>query len=274
MDRTSVTDRWNIFRVHRTPALALPFSVRSTGFKRLPAGHGTIDDMAGRPFLQLYWGIEGAFLPRLGDTEFEIGPEQVFVYANRQPHRIRCGAPGATYAWITLDGPLADACVAAFGLHAPWPRHAGPLPTALWDRLSTILADPSAAAERPASQVAFEILHAAAGSVGRPPTDDGVERLRQALVDGCADPDLSVSRLAAAQGDDRSVLTRRFIRVHGLAPKPYLQSLRISRAMTLLHTTDQSVAAIAHACGFNDAGYFARAFRKAAGVTPERFRRE
>lgn len=268
-----MTDNWGIFRPAATPMTALPFSVRSVGRTQVDSTR-VINDLLPRPFTQLYWIAAGQVGFQVDNREFVCGPGDIFVYAYEVPHRIRSLAAPCTFFWLTVDGPLGGACIEAFGLRPPWPRQAGPVPERLFQRLAGLIADPSAASERIAATLGWEILSAAATPGGEAaPADDAVERLRRNLVERAGDPGLSVSALAGELGLDRSVLTRRFTRATGMAPKPFLQSIRLSRAMSLLHATDAPVAAIAHECGFTDAGYFSRAFRLHTGLSPERFRK-
>jgi AraC-like DNA-binding protein len=268
-----VTGNWGVFRPAAAPTTALPFGVRSVGHHHVEAP-GVVDDRPPRPFTQLYWVAAGQVGFRVGAEEALCGPGEIFVYAFEVPHRIRTLVAHSDYFWLTVDGILGGACVDAFGLQAPWPRQAGPVPERFFDRLAGLLADPSTASERIAATLGWELLSAAATPGGvAAPTDDAVERLRRQLVDRAGDPDLSVAALAGELGLDRSVLTRRFTRATGMAPKPFLQSIRLSRAMSLLHATDAPIATIAHECGFADAGYFSRAFRLHTGQSPERFRK-
>ncbi len=273
MDATSVMDRWSRFRPSPKPTLALPFSLRSLGRYRY-ADAGRIEEIRPRGFVQLYWGLSGRTGFTTDDGEVAITAGEIFVYPANAWHRLHALAPGTAYWWFTVDGPLADESVAAFGLHPPWPKQAGPPPERLFERLANLIADPGQTAERAAAALAWELLStAAAGGHGASGEDLVVERLRRQLIERSADPELSVSRLADEIGEDRSVLTRRFTRLVGVAPKPFLQSIRLGRAMSLLHTTEAPVSAIARDCGFADPGYFARAFRERTGLTPERFRR-
>jgi AraC-like DNA-binding protein len=273
MDATFVKDRWSRFRPSTTPTLALPFSLRSLGLYRY-AKAGRIEEIRPRSFVQLYWGLSGRtrFTTDAGDVVITTG--EIFVYPANVWHRLHALDPGTAYWWFTVDGPLADQAVAAFDLRPPWPKQAGPPPGRLFERLANLIVDPGPTAERAAAALAWELLSiAAAGGHGTTGEDLVVERLRRLLIERSADPELSVSRLAVELGEDRSVLSRRFTRLVGVAPKPFLQSIRLGRAMSLLHTTEAPVSVIARDCGFADPGYFARAFRERTGLTPERFRR-
>jgi AraC-like DNA-binding protein len=65
---------------------------------------------------------------------------------------------------------------------------------------------------------------------------------------------------------------RTFRQYYGMTPARYLNDLRIERAGELLRGTERSVTDIALSCGFGDSNYFARAFRKAVGLSPRSYR--
>lgn len=67
-------------------------------------------------------------------------------------------------------------------------------------------------------------------------------------------------------------LARLTKRLFGLTPNQFITKSRIAAASRMLRDTDQSVAEIAHACGFYDHSAFTRAFRSAVGITPTAFR--
>lgn len=68
-------------------------------------------------------------------------------------------------------------------------------------------------------------------------------------------------------------LDRAFRRAYGVAPMRMLRDLRLQRARHLLESSDRTVAAVAALCGFEEAGYFSRAFRRETGQTPGEYRR-
>ncbi|WP_309085727.1 AraC family transcriptional regulator [Chelativorans sp.] len=84
---------------------------------------------------------------------------------------------------------------------------------------------------------------------------------------------VDVAMLASASGLSRAHFVRLFTAAVGQAPSEYLFERRMERAMRLLLATDTPVHAIARACGFADANYFSKAFRRSRGVSPGAFRR-
>jgi AraC-like DNA-binding protein len=63
-----------------------------------------------------------------------------------------------------------------------------------------------------------------------------------------------------------------FRRVTGMSPVRYVQSRRIDRACRALIETDHSVEQVAHDCGFADAPFFCRVFKKWTKGTPAQYR--
>lgn len=66
-------------------------------------------------------------------------------------------------------------------------------------------------------------------------------------------------------------LCRVFKRRFGIPPLRYANYVRLERAKQLLEESGMTVRAVARQCGFDDPGYFARAFRKYMGVPPSAF---
>lgn len=84
---------------------------------------------------------------------------------------------------------------------------------------------------------------------------------------------ITVDDLAAQAGLSRSHFSRLFARHTGEWPGRYLRDLRLRRAITLLETTDGTIADIAATCGFCDATYLCKVFRRSYGMTPQAYRR-
>jgi LacI family transcriptional regulator len=71
---------------------------------------------------------------------------------------------------------------------------------------------------------------------------------------------------------DRKEMEHRFRQALGRSAGQEFTRVRIDRAKQLLLDTDESVAAIAQACGFATASYLITVFRKHTKVTPQAFR--
>jgi AraC family transcriptional regulator len=84
--------------------------------------------------------------------------------------------------------------------------------------------------------------------------------------------DVTLDALAAEVHISKYHLLRQFSETTGLTPHRYLTELRISRAATLLATTDRGILHIAQACGYRSPSRFAAAFRRVYGTTPTHFR--
>ncbi|MEK7413547.1 MAG: AraC family transcriptional regulator [Planctomycetota bacterium] len=83
---------------------------------------------------------------------------------------------------------------------------------------------------------------------------------------------IGVTDLARAAGMSRHHFARTFARAEGVSPSTYLADVRTNAAARLLRETDLSVRDIGVRCGFRDAAYFCRAFRRMVGVSPGIFR--
>ena len=84
----------------------------------------------------------------------------------------------------------------------------------------------------------------------------------------------TLADLAALSGLSATHFARAFRSTTGSPPHRYLMALRMARARRLLVETDLPVGDVAARCGFEQAGSFATAFRKAVGVTPREWRLE
>lgn len=66
--------------------------------------------------------------------------------------------------------------------------------------------------------------------------------------------------------------SQNFKKVTGCSPAQYLISLRLAHAMNLLDNTDDTVAQVATAVGYENTQYFHRLFRKHTGMTPNEYK--
>jgi len=123
-----------------------------------------------------------------------------------------------------------------------------------------------------------EVLHIHLASA--PAADDG---WLAALADPILRPALAVLHNAPAEhwtvgslarecAVSRSVLDARFREVLGRSPIRYLTDWRMHLAEDLLATTDLGVASVAHRVGYDAEEAFSRAFKRAHGDSPSKWR--
>jgi AraC-like DNA-binding protein len=84
--------------------------------------------------------------------------------------------------------------------------------------------------------------------------------------------DWTVASLAAATGVSRATLARRFPVAVGETPAAYLTRWRMDLAAQRLRDGDDTVSAIARTLGYTSEYAFSRAFTRARGVPPGRYR--
>ncbi|HBC88067.1 MAG TPA: hypothetical protein DCZ94_14045 [Lentisphaeria bacterium] len=85
--------------------------------------------------------------------------------------------------------------------------------------------------------------------------------------------DMNLGKLCSLACMSKRSFIRYFSKTAGCTPIQYLLKIRISKASRLLRERgDMPLSEVAVACGFDDANYFSRAFRKCTGIPPNRFR--
>ncbi|MBQ7492400.1 MAG: helix-turn-helix transcriptional regulator, partial [Clostridia bacterium] len=84
---------------------------------------------------------------------------------------------------------------------------------------------------------------------------------------------LRMEQLAERFGVHPNHLSRVFREAYHMAPKQYLQRLKLEKAARMLASSDVPVALVAESLGFEDQHAFSRAFKKYWGVSPTAHRR-
>ena len=84
----------------------------------------------------------------------------------------------------------------------------------------------------------------------------------------------TLQNLARESGVSRTVLAERFIQFLGEPPLTYLAKWRLQMAARLLRTTNRRMLEVAGDVGYESEAAFNRAFKRAFGTPPARYRRE
>ena len=84
---------------------------------------------------------------------------------------------------------------------------------------------------------------------------------------------MSLESLANKYAVNKNYLSTRFHKEVGMTVTDYINLTRVRRSLKLLSGTNLSMPEIAERCGFADANYFTRTFKKIHGTTPNEYRK-
>lgn len=91
-------------------------------------------------------------------------------------------------------------------------------------------------------------------------------------IDFYYNSDLSLARLARICSVSESHLSSAFKKATGTTVTDYINQTRVHQALLLLNSTSLPIGEIASRCGFYDANYFSRIFRRLQGMSPREYR--
>jgi AraC family carnitine catabolism transcriptional activator len=92
------------------------------------------------------------------------------------------------------------------------------------------------------------------------------------LMEAHLETTLPIPEIAARTGVSQRQLARLFNAHAGCSPVQYYRNIRLDRGRSLITQTEMSILAVAIACGFDSAEYFARAYRRRFQTTPRQDR--
>src|SRR3546814_15694485 len=99
-----------------------------------------------------------------------------------------------------------------------------------------------------------------------------IKQLRTHITENLASP-ITLEELAAICRLSVSHFSRAFKTSFGEPPHSYIMRQRIEEAKRLMLEREEALSQIALACGFADQSHFCRSFRRAAGDSPNFWRR-
>ncbi len=104
-----------------------------------------------------------------------------------------------------------------------------------------------------------------------------VEQIRSVILANYARFDFALDDAIRALPFHYDYLRKLFKKEMGITPLEYMTSLRMKKAEIMLTTmwgSDYSISEIAELCGYDDALYFSRVFKKSFGSSPSVFAKE
>jgi len=92
------------------------------------------------------------------------------------------------------------------------------------------------------------------------------------IEDNCFN-DISIEHLAHISHMSEGYFCHLFKSVMGKSAKEYILTRRIEKAIDMIKSTDLTIIEIAMQCGFSDANYFSRVFKKYKKCSPSHYRK-
>lgn len=86
--------------------------------------------------------------------------------------------------------------------------------------------------------------------------------------------ELSLQTVANTLGITANYLSTLFSKEEGESFNKYLQKVRMHKSSTLLTASANTIQEIAYQCGFEDANYFSKCFKRVMGITPKQYRQQ
>ena len=126
-----------------------------------------------------------------------------------------------------------------------------------------LLIDPSRRLQTPYCEYHFNTAH----------LDEKVLKVQRWMAEHLTDRH-SIPLLANRAGLGERTFARRFKKATGDTPLEYLQYLRISKARSLLESSDRSVEAIMTTTGYEDMSSFRKLFKRTTGLSPAAYRKK
>ena len=215
---------------------------------------------------------------RVGAAEYEVPPGSCFIALVPGDHcyYLPRWQPSWEFVYVTLGGEgaigLAEKLCCRRGAVFPVAADSSAV-AAVWNIIET------------GRRNAFRDLYAASSSAydfmmklfrndGENPAA-GEDRLLTFVRNYCqnriSEP-LRVDDLARAAGLSRWYFSRTFRRISGKSPARFIAELKVDYALRLLQASTDPLKVVGERCGFSDASYFCRVFKRICGVTPDGFR--
>jgi AraC-like DNA-binding protein len=220
---------------------------------------------------------DGAGWCRTPDGRFAVRRGDAVLVPAGTPHEYAASADEPwTLWWLHATGPDADELASSARAAAGGPlshlRDAAPLASLVAQVVDALDSGTAGGLVRAAGAAWYALAQLIATGRRTPgpapsPVEQALEHLR-----ATAPRRTSVAVLAAMVGLSPSQLGALFRRQVGVSPLRYQNDLRMARARELLDSTALSVAAVAQACGYEDALYFSRQFTRTHGQSPTAYR--
>lgn len=225
---------------------------------------------------ELIMNTEGEGIAEIGGTEYPFTPGTIHIVPPNMPHRKRSSG-GFRDLYFHTD-TLQPEPVSAKNAFAPQkPISLADDVCHTMEKILSVLLERYLLHQR--TDEITEALYGVALQLIEEWTRDTapdhvIRQLIHTITVSYSDPDFHVTEALTATGYSKDHIRRQFHQFTGMTPNEYLTDIRIQYAKRLLRQKNKlrlPVSEIAWMCGFYDAAYFCRLFRKHVGVSPSEY---
>jgi len=222
------------------------------------------------PYFALYLAMEGSATLHTEGISVPLKPGTLYFSFPGIPFSF-ADSENFTYTYITFIGTGANALLEQFDItpqNSVFPGH-----TALCELFDSSV---RRVTQKNANVLAESlILHALSFITGEEESspleaapDTVFETILNYVDSHYGDPAISLSSIGEIFSYSEKYLSALFKKNMKLGFNAYLRTLRIQRAQELLASQAGTLTEIAHACGYEDALYFSKVFKRHVGRTP------
>lgn len=204
---------------------------------------------------------------------FGLSPGSVMIFAPNEPQLYRYYGK-CTSMWVHFSGTAAEEILESCGLY-PGHNAISQNRNAVEAFLELIKRFHTPGRESFANAALLELLYTISEAAKTPSESKTDSRLLSVIsyINTNYQKYVSVDNLARISGYSKSRFSHLFVEITGTTPIKYLNNIRLKAGADMLLTTSLDVSDIAYRCGFSDALYFSRSFRKKYGISPTEFRK-
>ncbi len=99
--------------------------------------------------------------------------------------------------------------------------------------------------------------------------DEFLRKITIFVIENMSNPELSIEDLEKGMDMSKMQLYRKLKNVTSLSGNEFIRSVRLKESKSLLQNGEFNISEVAYRVGFNDPGYFTRAFKKQFGKSPK-----